>query len=673
MKRLAALGIMCSFLVFLVEIPMTVAGGGFMGGRGAIVVEDPPAADEGDSTTDEGGLPDTVDGPLNDKMADAGKLFGDLYKILRYEGGEDSKHYDIVDSDDDGVPEAVESPRTAIGGEPELSEAYGWYAAEVVDPDETITYVLAEAPIPSLCVQPVADYARWGDISSQTDLDHNRLPLIMSYDATWFRTECEVGQLIGYPRIDEATGAFITPLCSADVTDDCINPYFIEPGGTWQDVEYCDGVLYADLVDEVHFGRMNLSRSPEAVLQAAFDEAVTAINNAARIERDAAGRLLLTTEIYEEFPTEYYDDETDTWVCEEVLVETRTKAIDSPLENLALYVKLLKDGHLVTPGDERAPIDRSEKGGMPLWKMLELSDGPSSALRPTIDIEKLEAWGLDSLVDVAPQEYYTYYECYTENGTPTPCLCEGENHDGTPKVVACEDVVSRELRAVDICPDPTNIPGTIPNSDSCDEEPWYGIKTDDSVDHGDKTTGDDFDFAAAFLAAAGDKTGDIGVDMVVYLNSILGINKVVGYSEYDEEGNPDEDADSYETDPVYFDFAGLPGYGRETAFNGRGQVSEVGGAGDASTYDGTVKVLIEDEGSAGTWYETPVFIMGDVNGETAVERNGILFDQIGLNPDNTHPDGTEIATDDIRGFAQMADDDLSVIKFVHTNQIPGLR
>ena len=102
----------------------------------------------------------------------------------------------------------------------------------------------------------------------------------------------------------------------------------------------------------------------------------------------------------------------------------------------------------------------------------------------------------------------------------------------------------------------------------------------------------------------------------------------------------------------------------------------MGGAGSPSTYTGTVKVLIEDEGSAGTWYETSVFIMGDGNGETEVERNGILFDQIGLNPDNDHggqfpfgaPDGTVIATDDIRGFAQMADDDLSVIKFVHTNR-----
>ena len=32
-----------------------------------------------------------------------------------------------------------------------------------------------------------------------------------------------------------------------------------------------------------------------------------------------------------------------------------------------------------------------------------------------------------------------------------------------------------------------------------------------------------------------------------------------------------------------------------------------------------------------------------------------------------------IATENILGFTQQADDDLSVIRFIHTYQIPGLR
>ncbi len=47
----------------------------------------------------------------------------------------------------------------------------------------------------------------------------------------------------------------------------------------------------------------------------------------------------------------------------------------------------------------------------------------------------------------------------------------------------------------------------------------------------------DLNFTAAFLSAAADKTGHISQDMVVYINSILGINKVVGYSAYEEDGH----------------------------------------------------------------------------------------------------------------------------------------
>ena len=606
MKRLAALGIIGMLLIFLVQVPAGQAGNGYMGGRGAIVVEDPPAVEEGDSATDEGGLPDTVEGPLNDKMANAGKLFGDLYKILRYEGGE-TKPDDTI----------------AIGGEPVLSEGYGVYALEQSDG----TYVLAEAPYPSQCVQPVADYSKWGDIG----LPNNRLPLVMTYDATWGRTECEVGEL-SEASVDPVTGELILD----------INEFYINPS------ELCpDGIKWIDLVDEVSFGRLNLSRSPEAVLQAAFDEAITAINNAVSISRDAAGRLLLENAVF---------SATEVDECGEPLqLDNVFKAIDSPLENLALYVKLMKDGHLVTPGDERAPIDRSEKGGIPLWKLLELSDGPSNALRPTINIEKLKGFGLGSLVDTTPQDYYTYYECYNANGGAIPCLCEGENHDGTPTVAACPDVVSRKLLAVDACPSATTTEGTIPNSNSC-EGPWSGIKTDDSVNHGQHTTGDDFDFAGAFLAAAADKTGDIGVDMVVYLNSILGINKVVGYSEYDSDGNPVDGAVNYSEEPVYFNFNGIGGmddnkYDRSGIFGIRRGTPDVGA--------GYVRVL---QGGGGSWIEIEYEIM-------SLDPEG--FDNIGIDTFG-FPSG-DSADSDIRGFAQMADDDLSVIEFVHTYQIPGLR
>lgn len=184
------------------------------------------------------------------------------------------------------------------------------------------------------------------------------------------------------------------------------NPVYVY--NSWADpvngtVTYTGGVLWTGLVQEVSFGRMNVSKAPEALMQASFDEAINSINSAIAIEADAAGRLLLTREVYSEL-------EVDPATGTPVLLGTEKKAIDSPLENLALYIKLLSDGHLVTPGDERAPIDRSEKGGIPLAQMHALTDGPSDALRPTIDIEKMRQWGLGHLVDVSESEYYTYFD-----------------------------------------------------------------------------------------------------------------------------------------------------------------------------------------------------------------------------------------------------------------------
>lgn len=71
------------------------------------------------------------------------------------------------------------------------------------------------------------------------------------------------------------------------------------------------------LLQEVEFGRMSVSRSPSKVTDHALDEALTKLQEASTIEVDEAGRLVV-------------DGST----------------IDSPLENLALYDALMKDGSL---------------------------------------------------------------------------------------------------------------------------------------------------------------------------------------------------------------------------------------------------------------------------------------------------------------------------------------
>lgn len=547
------------------------------------------ASEEGSS----GGMPSDIEGPLKDKMSYSGDLFGDLYMLYRYQGTETKK---VPEVDADGNPVLVPTDwvdadgttyqvlqqswttAPAVGGEPVLTEDFATYT---VTDEETGDYIpnpltgdiYYAAPYPSQCIQPVADYERWGDISSKTGLDNNRLPLLMTYDPTWERTECEVPHEL-----------------------------FIAAGETWNGNTYAVDVYLDDLIEEVDFGRLNLSRAPDAVLDESFDEAIRAINNAKDIKIDASGRLLLTTDIYDEFLA---DEDGDP-----LLLETVVKAIDSPKENLALYLKLMKDGHLITPADDRSAVEHSLKGGIPAWKQLELEDGPSTALRPTIDIEHVKSFGLGYLVDAS--NITTYYT----------------NTDAEGNLVVSADPCT-----------------------GCEE--WSGITTRSEADF---CADEDFAFAATFFASAADKSSKITTDKIVYINSILGINQVVGYSAYDEEGNPLPDSINYSKNPVYFDYgANMDEYHRKATFQNRGQAVTPAGGGQPATYDGKVRVLVETAEGSGMWEETDVNINQKVFGT----------------PDA--PMGKDVTGSNIKGFTFMGDDDLRVISYIHTYQIPGLR
>lgn len=243
------------FALFLGCSSLALAGNGYMGGQGTTTA----GSGSGSGTTDEGstGGGTTSDGPLGDKGSDQGSLFGDLYVIDRYLGGE-TKQIPSVDSagnpvmvmgdwiDENGNPvidpttgnpyqveQQAWSTATAIGGEPKLTEGFGRYT--IVNEDTGVYEInpltgdiYFPAPYPSQCVQPVADVVRWGDISSKTSLPANHLPLVIAYDSTWERTECEVASTV-----------------------------FIASGDSWDGVTYYSDIYYNDLVQEVDFGGRN--------------------------------------------------------------------------------------------------------------------------------------------------------------------------------------------------------------------------------------------------------------------------------------------------------------------------------------------------------------------------------------------------------------------------------
>jgi hypothetical protein len=120
----------------------------------------------------------------------------------------------------------------------------------------------------------------------------------------------------------------------------------------------------ATWVQAVDFGRLNLGRAPESVIAHAFDEAINKMNIATAMRLDPAGRLVLT------LPDTETEDEND----------TVDKTIDAPAENLALYIKMMTDGHWITI--VTAPI---VKGGKPEDKGPPEGDGPSEEPRPVLD------------------------------------------------------------------------------------------------------------------------------------------------------------------------------------------------------------------------------------------------------------------------------------------------
>lgn len=112
----------------------------------------------------------------------------------------------------------------------------------------------------------------------------------------------------------------------------CLIP--VAADGTTLSMDFVEGscelpLVYAELVQEVEFGRLSVVRAPDFVVDSSLAEAMSSINSAKVIALDAGGRLLLTREIE----------------INGVLTDV-TKAIDSPLENIALYLQMMRFGFL---------------------------------------------------------------------------------------------------------------------------------------------------------------------------------------------------------------------------------------------------------------------------------------------------------------------------------------
>ena len=120
---------------------------------------------------------------------------------------------------------------------------------------------------------------------------------------------------------------------------------------------------YIDSLVEVTFGRLNAARAKPHVGKMRFGEVINYIKAAHLVTEDEAGRLKLGFDCI-------HDGDT--------LVSCTWKVIDSPLENLALYTRLMNYGHIQSDPLEivDSPSPGEEGGGDPAETRYQPALGP---------------------------------------------------------------------------------------------------------------------------------------------------------------------------------------------------------------------------------------------------------------------------------------------------------
>lgn len=196
------------------------------------------------------------------------------------------------------------------------------------------TAFLATALSIGMCALTAAAYAAPGGIPGRPDGAGGGMAppdfgdlfvLYRDADGIPILTADSCQQPLAAPGVTLPAIGTIPECVPASPTESCIIP--VDPAT-------CGVVLgYESYTQEVDFGRTNEARSPESVFQTQLEEAVVNLSIADCVTLDPAGRFVTST------------------VTNGVVA---TSAIDSPLQNLAIYKQLMLTGFL---GAETAPLE----------------------------------------------------------------------------------------------------------------------------------------------------------------------------------------------------------------------------------------------------------------------------------------------------------------------------
>jgi len=139
----------------------------------------------------------------------------------------------------------------------------------------------------------------------------------------------------------------------------------------------CDLATPEDAVEVDYFGRLNASRVQERNQRMHFNETITNIIQAVRLRTDPTGRLDLG-----------FVDPDDPESCAIDPKDCVWATVDSPMENMALYQRMMKYGHIATDPEEPD-----------LWWHGDPAIDPLDIVHPALgpdDFAKFESAGLDN-------------------------------------------------------------------------------------------------------------------------------------------------------------------------------------------------------------------------------------------------------------------------------------
>jgi len=398
--------------------------------------------------------------------------------------------------------------------------------------------------------------------------------------------------------------------------------------------DYLDRVVAVD-----YFGRLNGGRTKERNHRMHFDEVISNINQSERIQLDPTGRLMMGDSCVEGG-------------------DCLWSTIDSPMESMALYVRMMKYGHL---GTDPYEVDTWAKGDPKM--------GPQ--FHPALteaDFAKLADAGLDFLLPRKNEKQcwdYNDTESFTDlNGNGVWDAAEpfiDINKDGLFNPVYPRPEPFTDLDGDGVWDDAE--PFTDSNGNGVPDAFTYLCASPDSLD------GEDFNFASVLLGAAANKTSIITVDLVQYLNRILKITQQTQHTEATLDTLPalyrdcwasavdplDPPEEGELVDPEYLDcniYAAddtIPGYEYYPDVQERFMDFADSKYKRSDRADAKADLILEVEGSPGAW---------NLSVGTSLAEWVLI------------PNPADPAHKDVHNFVDAASDAVRAIEFFHNYAVP---